>query len=107
MQRKVDSVLGKVIYGRRLATAEPAFADIRYAKGLGRFTLRGRSKVNGQWQLNCIVHNLFKVHRFGAGVHMRETESSGPPRMLSIERNRNVNDPASNRRGGPAPVPHI
>ena len=67
MQRKVDSVLGKVIYGRRLATAEPPFADIRHAKGLSRFTLRGRDKVNGQWQLYCIVHNLFKIHRFAEG----------------------------------------
>lgn len=67
MQRKIDSVLGKLIYGRRLAIAEPPFADIRHAKGLHRFTLRGRAKVNGQWQLYCIVHNLFKVHRFAPG----------------------------------------
>jgi len=67
MQRKIDSVLGKLIYGRRLATAEPPFADIRHAKGLHRFTLRGRDKVNGQWRLYRIVHNLFKVHRFAEG----------------------------------------
>lgn len=67
MQRKVDSVLGKIIYGRRLAVAEPPFADLRHAKGLSRFTLRGRDKVNGQWRLYCIVHNLFKVHRFAEG----------------------------------------
>jgi transposase len=67
MQRKIDSVLGKLTYGRRLATAEPPFADIRHAKGLHRFTLRGRAKVNSQWRLYCIVHNLFKVYRFAPG----------------------------------------
>lgn len=48
-------------------SAEPSSADIRHAKGLSRFTLRGRDKVNGQWQLYCMVHNLYKVHRFAEG----------------------------------------
>ena len=64
MKRRIDSAKGKLIYRLRLATAEPPFADIRHAKGLNRFTLRGRKKVNGQWQLYCIVHNLGKVHRY-------------------------------------------
>ena len=28
-------------------------------------TLRGKRKVNTQWLLYCVVHNLFKVHRYG------------------------------------------
>jgi hypothetical protein len=32
---------------------------------LDRFTLRGKLKVNAQWLLYCIVHNLTKVHRYG------------------------------------------
>ena len=27
----------------------------------------GKRKVNTQWLLYCIVHNLTKVHRFGEG----------------------------------------
>jgi hypothetical protein len=65
MKRKIDSVRGRLIYNRRLGTAEPVFAHIRYALGLSRFTLRGRRKVNTQWLLYCAVHNLFKVHRYG------------------------------------------
>ncbi len=67
MQRKIDSVLGKLIYRQRLATAEPPFAHLRHAKGLHRFTLRGKTKVTTQWRLYCLVHNLFKVHQFGPG----------------------------------------
>ncbi|MGV1097822.1 hypothetical protein ACUUL3_00230 [Thiovibrio sp. JS02] len=29
--------------------------------------MRGRDKVNSQWNLFCVVHNLKKIHRFGEG----------------------------------------
>lgn len=65
MKRKIDSTVGRLIYQRRLATAEPPFANIRYAKGLDRFTLRGKTKVNAQWLLYCLVHNIGKIQRYG------------------------------------------
>lgn len=65
MKRKIDSARGKLIYQRRLATAEPPFANIRHAKRLDRFTLRGKTKVNGQWLLYCLVHNIGKIQRYG------------------------------------------
>jgi len=37
---------------------EPVFANLRHNKRLDRFTLRGRTKVHGQWQLYCLVHNI-------------------------------------------------
>ncbi|MFZ3091462.1 MAG: transposase [Nitrospirota bacterium] len=55
------------MYNRRLGTAEPPFAHIRSTLRLDRFTLRGKRKVNTQWLLYCIVHNLTKVHRYGPG----------------------------------------
>jgi transposase len=67
MKRKIDSVKGRLIYNRRLATVEPVFANIRSTLGLDRFTLRGKRKVNIQWLLYCTVHNLLKVHRYGYG----------------------------------------
>jgi transposase len=65
MKRKIDSALGKHIYQRRLATVEPVFANLRAAKRLDRFTLRGKPKVNGQWLLYCLVHNIGKIQRYG------------------------------------------
>jgi len=53
----------------RLAIAEPPFAHIRSVMKLDRFTLRLRTKkkVDIQWKLFCIVHNLKKIHRYGIG----------------------------------------
>jgi transposase len=65
MKHKIDSALGRFIYSKRIGTAEPVFANIRHALGLNRFTLRGKLKVDIQWKLYCIVHNLLKVHRYG------------------------------------------
>lgn len=66
MKRKIDSLMGKAVYNRRIATVEPVFGHLRNI-GLDRFTLRGRAKVDAQWKLYCMVHNLLKVHRYGAG----------------------------------------
>ncbi len=68
MKRKIDSIRGRLIYNRRLGTAEPPFAHICSILGLDRFTLRGKPKVNTQWLVYCIVHNLTKVHRYGEGL---------------------------------------
>jgi hypothetical protein len=67
MKRKIDSPSGRLLYSRRLATVEPVFANICHAKGLGRFTLRGKCKVNTQWLLYCMVHNIGKIHRYAPG----------------------------------------
>ena len=48
-----------------MGIVEPVFANIRIHKGLNRFTLRGKSKVNIHWLLYCIVHNLGKITRHG------------------------------------------
>ena len=67
MKRKIDSTIGRVIYGMCLAISEPPFSHITSALKLDRFTLRGKTKVNTQWNLFCIVHNMTKIHRYGAG----------------------------------------
>jgi transposase len=48
MKRKIDSIKGRLIYNRRLGTAEPPFAHIRSILRLDRFSLRGKRKVNTQ-----------------------------------------------------------
>jgi len=72
MKRKIDSVAGKAIYSMRLAVAEPPFAHIRSVLKLDRFTLRTKKKVDTQWKLFCIIHNLKKVHRYGIGFAWSE-----------------------------------
>ncbi len=65
MKRKIDTTIGRSIYSMRLAVGEPPFAHIRSKMRLDRFSLRGKKKVNTQWNLFCIVHNLKKVHTYG------------------------------------------
>jgi hypothetical protein len=67
MKRKIDSAAGRALYAIRLAIGEPPFANIRSAIGLDRFILRGKRKVNIQWNLFCIVHNMKKIQRYGPG----------------------------------------
>jgi transposase len=65
MAAKIDSEQGRRIYHRRIAIAEPVFANIRVRKVMNRFTLRGKIKVNVQWLLYCMVHNIGKILNFG------------------------------------------
>jgi transposase len=67
MKQRIDSPAGRARYGQRFATVEPVYANLRYNKGLDRFTLRGRTKVDGQWKLFCLVHNIEKLAHAGYG----------------------------------------
>jgi transposase len=61
MKRRIDSPAGRARYGRRFAVVEPVFGNLRHNKRLNRFTLRGRRKVDTQWKLYCLVHNIEKL----------------------------------------------
>jgi transposase len=65
MKRKIDSEEGRYHYSRRLAIVEPVFANICSSRKLKRFSLRGGRKVNNQWLLYGMVHNIGKVQRYG------------------------------------------
>ena len=67
MKKRIDSPEGKARYGRRFATVEPVFGNLRHNKRLDRFTLRGRKKVDAQWKLYCLVHNIEKLAHHGYG----------------------------------------
>lgn len=65
MKQKIDSDKGRYIYSQRLGTVEPVFGHINTMIGIKRFSLRGKIKVNAQWQLISMVHNILKIHRYG------------------------------------------
>jgi transposase len=65
MVEKIETEQGRRIYPQRLAVAEPVFANIRINKRLDRFTLRGKVKVNIQWLLYCLIHNIEKILNYG------------------------------------------
>jgi len=65
MKRRIDSDKGKLIYSHRMSVVEPMFGNIGANKGLNRFSLRGKQKIQGQWKLFCIVHNIEKLMNYG------------------------------------------
>lgn len=67
MKAKIDSDRGRAMITRRFATVEPVFGNLRHNKGLNRFTLRGQGKVDGQWKLYCLTHNIEKLAHHGYG----------------------------------------
>ncbi len=64
MGARIKSDQGRFLYSRRLGIVEPVFGNLKN-KGLRRFTLRGQDKVDGQWHLFCLVHNIEKIARYG------------------------------------------
>jgi hypothetical protein len=65
MQDKIDSRKGRHIYAQRIGTVEPVFGNINTNKRLNRFSLRGKTKVNAQWLMYCMVHNIEKLQHYG------------------------------------------
>jgi hypothetical protein len=63
MKARIDTPAGRAQYAARFGVVEPVFGNLCYNKGLTRFTLRGRHKVDGQWKLFCLVHNIEKLAR--------------------------------------------
>ena len=47
---------------------EPVFGNIRHNKRLHRLNHRGHIKVNTQWNLYCMVHNIEKLAKAGLGL---------------------------------------
>jgi len=61
MRVKIDSSPGRREYSKRLGAIEPVFGNITVNKGMNKFTLRGQDKVNTQWKMYCLVHNIEKL----------------------------------------------
>ena len=65
MKTKIDTPEGRKTYSKRIGIVEPVFGNIRSCKKMDRFTLRGKVKVNIQWMLYCLVHNIEKILKYG------------------------------------------
>ncbi len=65
MRRKLRTKRGRQRYALRMETVEPVFGQIKHGRGFRQFLLRGLDKVNGEWLLICLGHNLLKLYRAG------------------------------------------
>lgn len=62
MRKRLLSEEGRKKYKKRLFTAEPPLGNIKHNLGYRSFLLRGLEKVDGEFKLMCIGHNLKKMH---------------------------------------------
>ena len=65
MRTKLDSESGKAIYAKRKHIVEPVFGHIKSVLGFTGFSLRGLAKVNAEFKLVAIAHNLKKIAKYG------------------------------------------
>ena len=61
LRRKLLTKKGRVTYEKRKEIVEPVFGQMKRARGLRQFLLRGLAKVHGEWSLWCTTHNILKV----------------------------------------------
>ena len=63
MRQKLSSATGRALYAARKRIVEPVFGQIKSARGIRGFLMRGLEKVSAEWQLICLTHNLLKIWR--------------------------------------------
>jgi hypothetical protein len=65
MKQKQKTEAGQALYKMRKAIVEPVFGQIKAARGIRYFLLRGLAKTGAEWKLICATHNLLKLFRSG------------------------------------------
>ena len=65
MRAKLQTAAGQAVYALRKVIVEPVFGQIKGARGFRRFSFRGLGKVQAEWLLICLTHNLLKLFRAG------------------------------------------
>ena len=68
MKQRLKTEAGQALYKTRKAIVEPVFGQIKAARGIRAFLLRGLEKVRAEWKLICATHNLLKLFRAGHRV---------------------------------------
>jgi len=62
MAYKLQTEIGKAIYGLRKSTVEPVIGIIKEVLGFRQFSLRGLGAAAGEWCLVCLAFNLKRLH---------------------------------------------
>ena len=62
MAYKLQTEIGKAIYGLRKCTVEPVIGIIKEVLGFRQFSLRGLAAAAGEWCLVCLAFNLKRLH---------------------------------------------
>ncbi|MGH2457516.1 MAG: transposase [Chloroflexota bacterium] len=63
MAYKLQTAIGKAIYGARKCTVEPVIGIVKEVLGFRQFSLRGARAAAGEWCLVCLAFNLKRLHQ--------------------------------------------
>jgi transposase len=77
MLRKLKTKAGKETYLKRKESVEPVFGQIKEARGIRAFLLRGLEKVKAEWYLICLTHNILKLWGWFCPDGRRSTRAFG------------------------------
>ena len=75
MEKRINTEEGKLLRVNRSIQVEGAFAVLKHDMNYRRFLLRGKVKVQTEWNLLCIAYNINKLHakaqagRLGLHLH--------------------------------------
>jgi len=61
MAERLATARGQVLYRRRKVIPEPVFGWVKHIIGFRQFSLRGVTKVNGEWNLVCLATNIRRL----------------------------------------------
>ena len=65
MKQRLKTEAGQALYKMRKAIVEPVFGQIKAARRIRSFLLRGLANAGAEWKLICATHNLLKLFRSG------------------------------------------
>ena len=61
MAHRLKTKAARALYALRKQTIEPVFGIIKSVMGFRQFSLRGLTKVTGEWTLVCLAWNLKRL----------------------------------------------
>ena len=62
-RQRLDTWEGKALYRKRMQSIEPIWGNLKENKKIRRFNLRGKEKVNAEFLLHCLSHNITKIYK--------------------------------------------
>jgi transposase len=63
VRQRLTTPEGKALYRKRMQTIEPIWGNLKENKKIRRFNLRGKEKVNAEFLLHCLSHNITKIYK--------------------------------------------
>lgn len=68
MAHRLQTAVGQALYRLRKSTVEPVIGILKEVLGFRQFSLRGLTKVQGEWHLLCLAYNLKRLFTLRTAV---------------------------------------